>query len=350
MKKHLPAIFVTCLLFLSLILWTLTILNESAYNLFPTHLSIGDTKNVKPVIVSQEVIIKNNSPHDRREKGGSEVVINLDEAVISDNPLPPKVYEAQKNKISIELRLYLRGYFKELPIIVRGTGYVYAPGHVSTARHILMETILKGAQAGYLYHMGASGLPEAIDYTYQFLGGIANEKEEIKFPLSLEVMGELDTFKDIMVLRVDDATMAMARNFKPKNLKDENPYAALLNTATFNTDAHLNEEIFMSGMHDIESLYIRKGGTKDAVLSTKRNYTFEGRIVQKIEHLPINKLGIKRFYDVKGDVEPGFSGGPAFNVDGEVIGMIIEKSEKFPYLISSLDILDFLREHKLIKN
>ncbi len=319
---------------------------------FKGRLNIGDISVLRKPAVPQEVGIRNKSPYNESYDtwNKSRMTVNSEEMIISDTPLPAKVYDAQKNKISIELRIYRQGRSNYSPDIAMGTGYIFAPGFVLTARHILMEMLLRGVRSGYTYVIGSDGLPKGLNYSYEFFGSIAGAEKELKFPLSLEAMGELGTFKDLMVLKVDATAMDFARKFKPQGKTGHNPYAPLLSTAVFNTDAVLAEKIFMAGIHDVPSYFINKDGNEELVLAAKRNYVFEGSITQRIEHLPINKLGIIRFYEVKGEAEGGFSGGPAFNSEGEVVGTIIEKAGPFAYLISSRDAIDFLREHKFIKN
>jgi len=247
-------------------------------------------------------------------------------SMTSDESLPSKVLEAQKRKIRIVGQFFL----KDLPSpqLSGGTGFPVnykSKVLILSARHVLLEPILKIHRI--VGHYNDAGIPESDSYKYQFYGVIDEDGKHIVFPIKPVAMGEIGKHQDYVAFEAQ----------RPVTLK----------TVQLAKDANKGDDVYVSGFSPIESPYPNTFGNHSTALSDIVEYSFKNKISAKIEDMPINKNGVKIYYRIRGDVEHGFSGGPVFNTEGEVIGMVVEGLSNFFYAVSSNDLQDFLNSIKL---
>lgn len=275
--------------------------------------------------------------HVLAQKNRTETIFPFGEVLISNCDLPDKVYEQQRNKVMVIVEftgtenIYSHTSF--------GTGEVALPGVIVTNRHVLLGGINQLITYGYGYELDKDGFPQGIGYSYKFYGLIRNEFGVYEFPLALKEMEKLDSERDIMALEIDINTRIVAGS--GDNMTDQygssipNPYKMLIQPLKFTENIAIADPVYVSGF------------TGDGFIDTI-DFTFCNQLSALIEDMPINKAGVKRYYRVYGEAEYGFSGGPAFNKDGEVIGISTKfGGDNFLDVLSSKDIKEFLKDYKI---
>ncbi len=290
------------------------------------------------LVFSQSFVI----PLYAQDRNRTENMYHFGKIIISNQSLPDRVYDAQKNKIIVSIVFVEKGTSNTILSSV-GTGYVSeTPGVIVTARHVLREAL---AEAERVKSEKIKSNPK-FDYEYVSMGTIVTDKAWLNFPLSLVAAGELGTFKDMMVLKTDAATMQRAQIIG--DIMDPNPYNILMKTFKF-ADADVGEKVYISGFAPVVADYPDKNNQSIPSYADMLNYTFSAEVIAKIDDMPINKAGIKLLYRLHDSAEPGFSGGMVLNDRGQVVGMTISmtKSQNFIYIISSKDIKQFLKDNKL---
>ena len=247
--------------------------------------------------------------------------------IIAKESLPDRVYESQRNKILISVIYFEKGTSKTV-MSSMGTGFISeSPGIIITVRHLLSE--------------------DSPMYDRVFMGTIVTDSAWINFPLSLVAVGERGTFKDMMALRTDVATMEKARIIG--DVINPNPYGILLKTSKF-VDAKVDgKKIYISGFAPVVTDYPDKNNQPIPVYTDLINFTFLAEITASISNMPVNKADTKKLFRLIDSAEPGFSGGKVMNSQGEVVGMTLAVtfSKNFVYVISSKDIKQFLKDHKI---
>ncbi len=246
--------------------------------------------------------------------------------IMSKDSLPSKVFEAQKKKIRIVGQFYVQSLPQYPPEIVGGTGFAVnykSKIIILTAKHVLVGLILDLNKRFFGFEYNKDGIPESPSYKYQYYGVVDNDKYTV-FPIVPIAMGEMGKFQDYVA-------------FKP-----ESPVK--LETVALAKNANVGDEVYTSGYAPGHSLFPDNLGNYVYALSDIIDYTFDGKIMKKIEDMPSNKYGLKTYYRISSSVEQGFSGGPVFNNNGEVVGMTVESVKNFHYAISSDDLMDFLEK------
>lgn len=283
-----------------------------------------------------------STPLFAQDKNRTEEMYHFGKVIISNLSLPDEVYDAQKHKVIVSVVFFEKGTLNTI-VSSLGTGYVSeTSGIIVTARHVLNETLVEAEKIKTERIKSNS----RFDYEYVFMGTIITDRAWIDFPLSLVAVGDLGTFKDIMVLRTDIATIQRAQI--AGDVLNPNPYNILMKTSKF-ADADVGEKVYISGFAPIVVEYPDKNNRLVPTYADMLNYTFPAEVTAKIENMPINKAGVKLLYRLRDSAEPGFSGGKVMNSDGEVVGMTIAMtiSKNFVYVISSKDIKQFLKDNKL---
>ena len=244
------------------------------------------------------------------------------ESTISDEPLPAKVLEAQKNKIRIVGQFFIPGH-PFAPNNVYGTGFVVnykSKKVILTARHVLISPII---EHGIGFKLNDGGIPETQFYQYRYFGVISNDGIVSTVYLRPVAMGELGKQEDYIA-------------FSPESS------VKIGSVSLVNRNANINDVVYATGFSpSISQIPTRRGGYQ-SIQADIVDFTFKSKIVAKIDHLAINNAGLKLQYRIRGNLEAGFSGGPVLNTNGEVIGMSIEMLRNFYYAISSDDLTNFL--------
>lgn len=319
----------------------------------------------------------------------TEVLHPQGKVIIADEPLPDPVYRAQKNIIQVFMRLHEKGNGNHTLLAAASTGVVCAPGIIHTVRHLYLNSKFDFEET-----MKAMG--KKIDYEVEFTGRFTTENRYIDFPLSLDSpddMGPLGTFKDFLLLRVDPRIMGTAVNPPQESsggdtednvspghpnltTKHQEPFPTPKDEDAISTlslkkfyrflfgglkfvDQELDEKnigdtFYVSGFAPINGFIPQsKNGTEmtkeyDQVDVVK--YTYRCELTAIIKTMPINtRGGIKTIYRLRGKIHPGFSGGPALDTQGNVVGVVNASSDGFVYVISSRDVHDFWKDRKILK-
>ena len=277
-----------------------------------------------------------------QDKNRVEEMFHLGKIIISSEPLPDKVYDAQKNKFLVNILFLEKGTTKVITSGL-GTGFIAdKPGVILTARHLLVDNMRE------MDKIKAEMIKTnpRFDYDYVFRGTIITPTAWVNFPLSMVAVGENGTMKDIMVLKTDVQTIQQAQEIG--NIINPNPFHLLLHTFEF-ADANVGERVYITGFAPVVAEFPDKNKSIMNAYLDMINFTFSAEVLAKIEDMPINRAGIKLMYRLKDSAEPGFSGGLTLNARGQVIGITVAvtTSKNFVYAISSKDIKDFLKDNKI---
>jgi len=281
---------------------------------------------------------------------GPEKFIPSPNALCSADPLPNKVAEAKKNVISIRAEFSpkdtdIKNGIPPDPIAAHGTAFMVEPGIIVSARHVFMDTVVKLSQAFFPFIIGPDGLPEGIGYNYQFYGNADFDGTAYLFPLRLIGMGQLGQHEDVMILKAEEYPSQL-KQLDLGSISDK--CESLL--SNFEKDIKkIKKEctVYSSGYVPMYSVYPDRFGIYQRALSDIIRCEFKGTIVDISDNMPINKVGVIKRYRILTGYEQGFSGGPLFNEDGQVIGMTIEGSREFTFAISDQDIRKVLNKTKI---
>ena len=250
----------------------------------------------------------------------------------SDSLIPEIVMKETKHVIAITQRTESSSLINSLiknSSEAWGTGFSVQQGVFVSAGHILSTQAANLAHIGHVISFDKFGIPKSdrktFMYTFTGTTNINNKSEDFSFRIA--GLGNLiNQFKDIVVLVAETV---------PTGLK----------TLKLNPNAlKLDEKIYASG-YIFQKIAIGQGG-RGLVLFDVIKKTQPGMVDAVIENLPINDLGVKRFYRINGQLELGYSGGPILNSAGEVVGMIILRSQNQFYAISSQDVINYVNEFK----
>lgn len=245
---------------------------------------------------------------------------------IAANPLPPKVYEAQKNTLEIRIRLFHPARPSITLSAASGSGFVEKnSGYVISARHVLIETIINlMTHQGGVFFIDKNGLPQVAPYSYEFKAVLYTATGELEYPLELMAIGLMGTHNDVMVLKA----------LKP----------IPVNGLELSYRAKPGDKVYASGFTNYRTHHhSATGQTINAQLDSRIKYNFEDTLLAVLENNAIKSAGLKRFYRLAGGSDFGFSGGPTFNTAGQVIGITIQTDGYFSYVVSSHDIAEVIK-------
>jgi hypothetical protein len=234
------------------------------------------------------------------------------EFLTSDNPLPDKVVEALKSKVNIRASFF--DIITQTNLSFTGTGVAIDPNLIVSARHIIANPDLKKFSDSSIFFPGPDGIVYIENYIYKVFVWYGSRSILLK---QIGV-GALSTSIDIVVF---------------KQFRDN----VSIPTVKLQKTANLGDTVYMSGITNVM-------GYK-SILDTLE-YTFAGTISAILTDQPDNVLGgTKKVYRIRGNIENGFSGGPLYNSDGELIGMLLAHTQgnNFVYAISAEDIEIFLK-------
>lgn len=256
--------------------------------------------------------------------------------VESDAALPEKVKDSFKNTIAITSCFILNNpnslypFSSNEPIESGGTGFIVDKVFIS-ARHIFLIPINSLNLRGFPYNLNERGLPESRYYKYSFYGTANIDNKAVYFPLELAGMGKLYTFQDFAAFKPHD----LPPTIKSLELED---------------NAYLDETVYASGRVPVYLLPDELGQLRKKVLLDFVQYNFQGSIKAILTDMGANTDGgTEKIYRIRGNLEPGFSGGPVFNKEGRVIALTISRTSNFVYAISATDIKKFIVKLKASK-
>lgn len=254
------------------------------------------------------------------------------DTIIADEPLPDRVYRNHDNDIMVIVNFYMQekgkkkiGLFHSM-----GNGSVVIPGIIISARHVLTMA-LEELETMKNQHREAGIV---ANYSYEIMGIIISEDPELfTFPLNLRAYEDTGSERDLMALEVPPEIMKRA--FETSFVDQNHPTKILLTTVKF-ANAKRGDKVYIVGTiyNDFDILH----------------YVFKAEVGAVLENMPANRRGLKRHYRLRGHAEPGFSGGPVLNEDGELTGVTIISTNgmNFIYEVSSSeDVKDFLKDNNI---
>lgn len=256
------------------------------------------------------------------------------EALISSEPLPEKVRDSFQNTINITACFILDNQNQVLssePMEFGGTAYMFEPGLFISARHIFLVAVAELDKIGHHFIIDKNGLPQIDRYRYIFYGTANINGLAVTFPLELIAMGDPYRPRDLAV-------------FRATNLPSQLRYLE------FGKPASLGDTVYSSGrVPSFNYFDSNLKPTRKQELLDFINFNFRGHINGIITDLPTNiSAGFKKIYSIRTELEPGFSGGPVFDINGKVIGLTVSVSPglNFSYAISGEDQKLFIKELK----
>lgn len=277
-----------------------------------------------------------------QDKNRTEEMYPFGTVIIAKEPLPDKVYQAQKDKIMISV-IFIEKETGNILMNSVGSGFVTKiPGIIITVRHLFDNPLIDMEKI----KNDKIKFNSRFDFNYMFMGTIITDTAWINFPLFLAAVGEKGTFKDMLALRTDVETMQKAQIVG--DVFNPNPYQILMRTSKF-ADAKTKDKVYITGFAPGIVEYLDKNNNPISVYADLINHTFPAEVEVPITNMPVNRAGVKILYRLRDSAEPGFSGGKVMNNDGEVIGMTLamSPSKNFIFAISSKDIEQFLKDNKI---
>lgn len=274
-------------------------------------------------------------------------IYHYGEVIYSDRPINNKVAAALKNKIMILTSFYIldeKGGKYRYPFSSQGTGVVKDIGLIVTSRHLIFgdieDEIKKWAKQKNI-------ALKSLEYNIK--GVIFNEDSWQEFQLILFAVEKPDSFKDVMVLKVNPKVIQEAISFEgsPRvnsmGIRMKNPYAILLSHIDFG-EAKLGDKVFITGLKTVFAPFSEKFILIDLI-----DFTFHAEVSAEIIDMPVNTFGTKKLYRLRDSAESGFSGGMVLNNQGQLVGITIAmaESKNFVYAISSEDIKGFFKDHDI---
>ncbi len=263
--------------------------------------------------------------HNRTER------LNGKDVIIADEPLPDAVYQAHFNNIVILINFYEKEKDKDRVALftAMGNGSFIKPGVVISARHVLSEPFKKiQEQTKKDKEAGITAT-----YSYEIFGIVFPERSEIfRIPLNLRVYSADQADPDIMVLQVPPGTMKDAIE---SNVQGDFTFKILTLSQKLTDKSDLGTETYTTG-----TLLSQDGVFR---------YVFKSEIVSINDiHESVGR-GMNKRYTLRGHAEPGYSGGPVFNRNGELIGITVMSSDGYNFTIalSAKDVKDFLDRNNI---
>lgn len=301
------------------------------------------------------------------KKNRVETILHYGEIVVSDRPLPDKVFERRRYTVQIAVLIHEKGKPDEVKAVSTGSGYVHRPGLIISSAHILqvlMFEYIKAAEnqpapasetgkeenpkpnlfmsplvTSEFHIFGDSELRAsnlsftqlkekltALNCEYRILVRVFGRNSGTQVPVVVAAITNPESPKDIMVLRIPNPhDLVEQSKLPPAEFEAVNPAAVLMKPAV-TAEAEIGETVYPTGFGAFqpfaEECYVsarpKNGGA----------YPYQD---------------LKEPYVLRCSPDYGFSGGPTLNYKGEVIGIAKQKTDNFILLISMKDIEDVLK-------
>ena len=247
----------------------------------------------------------------------------LPKITTENNPkIPPKVIEASKKKLRIGVEFFDSSSLKNLMLSRTngGTGFCISDSNGDKiflmAKHIIFDGVMRTEPLpDSTVNVSPSGVIFFGTYTYKVYAFYNNRV----YNLSQIGIGKANTEQDFLAFRIIGEDKEIP-------------------TFRFQQNSTLGEEVYMDGFSLIKSMRNRE------IIIDIIDTPFEGKLNAVIENIPFNKSRLEKLYRITGKAEPGFSGGPVYNKDGEVMGMTTATSSmlNFVYATSAKDLQQFV--------
>ena len=278
---------------------------------------------------------------------------DLGDVLISDEPLPLKVYESQKYKIVIITRLKTKNIFGVIHESGGfGTGKIIRPGVILSARHVINQEIREDVKRGRPFSIESNGLLTSPNTSLEVSGILINEDSQVFFPLKPLKAGQVDTLMDLVALEIPNDIIKLAKKGWLNEKITGNPFKPLLHTTEFSPDALVGDTVWVSGIRMTQFSELKYNNLNKNKLEAREGfltniyYNFKGVITKRIENTEFNnEWGVKLIYEIRVNSEFGFSGGDVLDDQGRMVGTTILTTEKnnFIWAISSKDSKLFLK-------
>ena len=233
------------------------------------------------------------------------------EVTTLDNPkIPQKVIEASKKKLRIGIEFFDDFHQSSimLPRTSGGTGFGVRDKNgnkiILTAKHVVFDNITRTEPPlGSIVETSQDGINFFGNYRYKayaFYDGKIYDLAQIG-------IGRAHTEEDFIAFHVIGGDSKIPTLYLQENVT-------------------LLEKVYMAGFAPIPAIINRE------VLIDMIDEPLEGSLSAIIKSEPSDMLRLKKLFRVRGSLEPGFSGGPAYNSSGEIIGMATSISPMFNYV------------------
>lgn len=226
--------------------------------------------------------------------------------IISDYPLSKDILDSFSKLIIVTVTFHQ----DKKVFTYAGSGFPIGKSLVATALHLILPSEVDLIQAGFNVNSQMS-----ITVNGQF----CTPTHTVSVPLTKVGQGS-KALEDILVLKADVSEVQKMFD----NLGDNAASAEKLSLLLF--IQALKEGISVSDKMKLEEKNKSFVSGFFSLFSNVVPYIFEDQLTMELSTSWIPDSGVDRMYCFRGGIEPGFSGGPIFNDEGEVVAMSIGSS------------------------